>query len=173
MEMKEKIEIILKKMELSNSGLEKKLSLSNGYIASLLERTTNNPGKMILPLISKCGISVDWFLVGEGDDPFLPGWDKFGFHPDQVPQEPIRRIVNIEEASPHDELLVISDEVARIAGKIVSTMNIPVKVKPIVEELITYSDAELNQVKGVMKLIKQERDAEKKMADSEQSKATG
>ena len=55
----------------SNARLEKILELSNGYISNLEKTDTNgrkstdNPGKILLSL-NKQGISVDWFLTGEG-----------------------------------------------------------------------------------------------------------
>jgi SOS-response transcriptional repressor LexA len=46
----------------SNAEIEKSLGLSNGYISKIKE----NPGKLLL-VLSKNGISTDWFLTGEGE----------------------------------------------------------------------------------------------------------
>jgi hypothetical protein len=45
----------------SNAEIEKYLGLSNGYISKI----EKNPGKLFLALSEK-GISLDWFLTGEG-----------------------------------------------------------------------------------------------------------
>jgi phage repressor protein C with HTH and peptisase S24 domain len=49
----------------SNAEIEKFLGLSNGYISKI----EKNPGKLFLALSEK-GISLDWFLTGEGQ-PFV------------------------------------------------------------------------------------------------------
>ena len=46
----------------SNAEIEKSLGLSNGYIAKI----EKNPGKLLLAL-NENGISIDWFLTGEGE----------------------------------------------------------------------------------------------------------
>jgi SOS-response transcriptional repressor LexA len=46
----------------SNAEIEKSLGLSNGYISKIKE----NPGKLLL-VLSKNGISTDWFLTGKGE----------------------------------------------------------------------------------------------------------
>ena len=51
---------------LSNAGLEKKLSLSNGYISNIEKNGTDNPGKLLVAL-SSIGISTDWFLADKGN----------------------------------------------------------------------------------------------------------
>ena len=60
------VEILREYFKESNSGLEKILSLSNGYISGIEKNETNNPGKLLLALKDK-GISTDWFLTGEGE----------------------------------------------------------------------------------------------------------
>jgi transcriptional regulator with XRE-family HTH domain len=49
----------------TTSGLEKILSLSNGYIGNVEKEGSKHPGKLLLALHAK-GISIDWFLTGQG-----------------------------------------------------------------------------------------------------------
>lgn len=66
MNFNKKIAEIRKFLNLSNAGLEKKLSLSNGYISNIEKNGTDNPGKLLIAL-SEIGISTDWFLTGKGE----------------------------------------------------------------------------------------------------------
>jgi SOS-response transcriptional repressor LexA len=66
------IEILRNFFNTNNSGLEKLLGLSNGYISNIEKsdngerRGTDNPGRLLIAL-SKKGISTDWFLTGKGE----------------------------------------------------------------------------------------------------------
>jgi SOS-response transcriptional repressor LexA len=60
------IEILLDYFNTNSSGLEKILSLSNGYIANLGKKGTDNPGKLLVALTER-GVSADWFLTGKGE----------------------------------------------------------------------------------------------------------
>jgi SOS-response transcriptional repressor LexA len=59
-------EILRNFLNINNSGLEKFLGLSNGYISNIERNGTDNPGKLLVALNEK-GISTDWFLTGEGE----------------------------------------------------------------------------------------------------------
>jgi SOS-response transcriptional repressor LexA len=50
----------------SYADLEKILDLSNGYLANLEKKGTDNPGKLLVVLTAH-GISADWFLTGKGE----------------------------------------------------------------------------------------------------------
>jgi SOS-response transcriptional repressor LexA len=56
------LERLRKYYKQSNAEIEKSLGLSNGYISKI----EKNPGKLLLALGEK-GISIDWFLTGEGE----------------------------------------------------------------------------------------------------------
>jgi hypothetical protein len=49
----------------TTAGLEKMLRLSNGYIGNIEKEGSGHPGKLLLALHAK-GISIDWFLTGQG-----------------------------------------------------------------------------------------------------------
>jgi SOS-response transcriptional repressor LexA len=60
------IEKLLSYFKTTNAGLEKILGLSNGYIANIGKKETDNPGKLLVGLTEQ-GISSDWFLTGKGE----------------------------------------------------------------------------------------------------------
>jgi transcriptional regulator with XRE-family HTH domain len=62
----DKINELREFFNLINSELEKILSLSNGYISNIEKSETDNPGKLLIALSTK-GISIDWFLTGNGE----------------------------------------------------------------------------------------------------------
>jgi SOS-response transcriptional repressor LexA len=66
MNFSENIKIVLNYFNTTPSGLEKILDLSNGYIANLEKKRTDNPGKLLVALNEK-GVSADWFLTGKGE----------------------------------------------------------------------------------------------------------
>jgi SOS-response transcriptional repressor LexA len=66
MNFSENIKVVLDYFDTSPSGLEKILDLSNGYIANLEKKGTDNPGKLLVALNEK-GVSADWFLTGKGE----------------------------------------------------------------------------------------------------------
>jgi SOS-response transcriptional repressor LexA len=66
MKFEKNVEILRTYFKTTNAGLEKILGLSNGYIANIGKKETDNPGKLLVGLVGQ-GISSDWFLTGEGD----------------------------------------------------------------------------------------------------------
>jgi SOS-response transcriptional repressor LexA len=66
MNFSENIKFILDYFNTTPAGLEKILDLSNGYIANLEKKRTDNPGKLLVALNEK-GVSADWFLTGKGE----------------------------------------------------------------------------------------------------------
>jgi transcriptional regulator with XRE-family HTH domain len=61
----ERFDEIRKFLGKTTSGLEKMLGLSNGYIGNIEKEGSGHPGKLLLALHAK-GISIDWFLTGQG-----------------------------------------------------------------------------------------------------------
>jgi SOS-response transcriptional repressor LexA len=66
MKFDENLEILRSHFKTTNAGLEKILGLSNGYIANIGKKETDNPGKLLVGLTEQ-GISSDWFLTGKGE----------------------------------------------------------------------------------------------------------
>jgi SOS-response transcriptional repressor LexA len=66
MNFEKNIEILRSHFKTTNAGLEKILGLSNGYIANIGKKETDNPGKLLVGLVGQ-GISSDWFLTGKGE----------------------------------------------------------------------------------------------------------
>jgi SOS-response transcriptional repressor LexA len=66
MKYEKNIEKLLSHFKTTNAGLEKILGLSNGYIANIGKKETDNPGKLLVGLTEQ-GISSDWFLTGKGE----------------------------------------------------------------------------------------------------------
>ena len=62
----EKIKKIMKALDLNQAGLASKLDLSQGVISEFASGT-RDPSKDFFLGISKLGISLDWFVTGEGE----------------------------------------------------------------------------------------------------------
>jgi SOS-response transcriptional repressor LexA len=66
MNFEKMVEVLLGYFDTTPAGLEKILNLSNGYIANLSKKGTDNPGKLLVALTER-GVSADWFLTGKGE----------------------------------------------------------------------------------------------------------
>jgi len=88
MNFSENLGKIRKHFGVSNSGLEKRLGLANGYIGNIEKKGTDNPGKLLMGLTEN-GISSDWFITGKGSmllyDGTLPVLNKVEKQEGKVP----------------------------------------------------------------------------------------
>jgi len=66
MEYKDSINKILKTLKINQSALALKLGVSRGIVSEFASGT-REPSKEFLLGLSKLGISLDWFLTGEGE----------------------------------------------------------------------------------------------------------
>jgi len=86
---------ILDILNINQSELAKRLGLSRAVISEFTNGSREPSKEFILSLNKKLGISVDWFITGEGEM-FLPGKDP------RKPQEAKSDTVSLLEAAPPD-----------------------------------------------------------------------
>ena len=137
---------------LSNAGLEKKLSLSNGYISNIEKNGTDNPGKLLVAL-SSIGISTDWFLADKGNmfvedtkQETLP----FAYQNEQASKKPCLFLANVSNQKAGETADTTEKQACEDSFKSL-VLESTAEMKERIEETLSKHNARLEKLEEAMR----------------------